>query len=123
MQIKFKAFSINLKDYQADFKGLTVPGKIEFGNKTMLNAEKFTIKLDKEHFNKTKEVVFDFINTPALNRYEYVSNSITAQSGNATSGSEDRKIPISGDSPYPTEKKLYVELRRASIARSGNHTF
>jgi hypothetical protein len=73
--------------------------------------------------SETKEVVLDFINTPALNRYEYVSNSIIAQSGNATSGSEDRKIPISGDSPYPTEKKLYVELRRASIARSGNHTF
>ena len=73
--------------------------------------------------SETKEVVLDFINTPALNRYEYVSNSIIAQPGNATSGSEDRKIPISGDSPYPTEKKLYVELRRASIARSGNHTF
>ena len=61
MQIKFKAFSIDLRDYKADFKGLTIPGKIEFGDKTMLNAEKFTIKLDKEHFNETKEVVFDEI--------------------------------------------------------------
>jgi hypothetical protein len=73
--------------------------------------------------SETKEVVLDFINNPALNRYEYVNTSIQAQPGNATSGSEDRKIPISGDSPFPTEKRLYVELRRPSIARSGNHTF
>jgi hypothetical protein len=73
--------------------------------------------------SETKEVVLDFISNPALNRYEYVNTSIQAQPGNATSGSEDRKIPISGDSPFPTEKRLYVELRRPSIARSGNHTF
>jgi hypothetical protein len=73
--------------------------------------------------SETKEVVLDFINNPALNRYDYVVNPIAAQAGNATSGSEDRLIPISGDSPYPTEGRLYVELRRPSIARSGNHTF
>lgn len=73
--------------------------------------------------SETKEVILDLVRTPALNRYVYTTNQIKALSGNATSGSEDRKIPISGDSPYPTEKKLYVELRRASIARSGNHTF
>lgn len=73
--------------------------------------------------SETKEVILDLVRTPALNRYVYTVNEIKARSGNATSGSEDRKIPISGDSPYPTEKKLYVELRRASIARSGNHTF
>ena len=73
--------------------------------------------------SETKEVIFDLINNPALNRYEYVTNAIEAQTGNATSGSEDRLIPICGDSPYPTERKLYVELRRPSIARSGNHTF
>ena len=73
--------------------------------------------------SETKEVVLDFIENPALNRYEYTTNAIEAQSGNAASGSEDRLIPISGDSVYPTEKRLYVELRRPSIARSGNHTF
>jgi len=73
--------------------------------------------------SETKEVVIDLVNNPALERYDYVSNAITAQPGNATSGSEDRLIPISGDSPYPTENRLYVELRRPSIARSGNHTF
>jgi hypothetical protein len=73
--------------------------------------------------SETKEVVLDFIQNPALNRYEYTVNAIEAQSGNAVSGSEDRKIPICGDSQYPTEGRLYVELRRPSIARSGNHTF
>ena len=82
----------------------------------------------------TKEVVLDFLENPALSRYEYTNttssvsgatldNRIRAQAGNATSGSEDRKIPIAGDSVYPTEQRLYVELRRPSIARSGNHTF
>ena len=73
--------------------------------------------------SETKEVVLDFIENPALSRYEYTTNAIEAQTGNAASGSEDRLIPISGDSVYPTENKLYVELRRPSIARSGNHTF
>ena len=73
--------------------------------------------------SSTKEVVLDLVETPALNRYEYVTNKIEAQDGNAASGSEDRLIPIAGDSPFPTEQRLYVELRRPSIARSGNHTF
>ena len=82
----------------------------------------------------TKEVIVDLVKNPALNRYSYTNttsgptgktldNRIQAQEGNATSGSEDRLIPIAGDSPYPTEQRLYVELRRPSIARSGNHTF
>ena len=54
---------------------------------------------------------------------DIIDNRIQAQEGNATSGSEDRLIPISGDSQFPTERKLYIELRRPSIARSGNHTF
>ena len=43
--------------------------------------------------------------------------------GNATSGSEDRLIPISGDSTVLADQRYYVELRRPSIARAGNHTF
>ena len=81
------------------------------------------VKTNDYKNSETKEVVYDLINNPALDRYEYINNAIEAQDGNATSGSEDRLIPICGDSPYPTEKKLYVELRRPSIARSGNHTF
>ena len=50
-------------------------------------------------------------------------NSIKAQSGNAASGSEDRLIPIAGDSTVLSDQRYYVELRRPSIARAGNHTF
>ncbi len=71
----------------------------------------------------TKEVIEELVKNPALNRYDYVTNKIEAQDGNAASGSENRLIPIAGDSPFPTEQRLYVELRRPSIARSGNHTF
>ncbi|AMO43039.1 tail protein [Cyanophage S-RIM32] len=84
--------------------------------------------------SETKEGIEDIIRTSALSKFFYtntttdsngdiIDNRIRAQEGNATSGSEDRLIPISGDSEYPTERKLYVELRRPSIARSGNHTF
>ena len=71
----------------------------------------------------TKEVVQDLVNNPPFDRFTYTTNKIEAQPGPAASGAESRLIPICGDSPYPMEKRLYVELRRPSIARSGNHTF
>jgi hypothetical protein len=78
--------------------------------------------------SETKEVILDLLETPAFEGAEYtntnnIDNRIRAQQGNATSGSEDRLIPIKGDTVYPLEDKVYVELRRPSIARSGNHTF
>ena len=72
----------------------------------------------------TRELVEDFINQPAfiINKYSG-SNAISAKPGNATSGSEDRRIPIAGDSKVVSDQRYYVELRRPSIARAGNHTF
>jgi hypothetical protein len=72
----------------------------------------------------TKEAILDFIQDPGSGRYVFTGeNVISAQEGGASAGSEARRIPVSGDSQFPTEGKLYVELRRPSIARSGNHTF
>jgi hypothetical protein len=72
----------------------------------------------------TKELVLDLVSDPGAGNYTFTgNNAIQAQPGSASAGSEGRLIPISGDSRYPTEGKLYVELRRPSIARSGNHTF
>ena len=77
----------------------------------------------------TREAMLDFTNQAALsnNTYTQVStnedNRLRAQKGNATSGSEDRLIPIAGDSKVMSDMRLYVELRRPSIARAGNHTF
>jgi len=72
----------------------------------------------------TKEVILDFISDPGSGGKTFSgSESIKAIEGNATSGSEDRLIKIGGISEFPLEQRLYVELRRPSIARSGNHTF
>jgi hypothetical protein len=72
----------------------------------------------------TKEMVLDFVQDPGTGGYTFTGTAaIQAQSGSASAGSESRRIPINGTSQYPTEGKLYVELRRPSIARSGNHTF
>ena len=84
--------------------------------------------------SETKEAINDAILNSVLSKNTFtnsttdsngniIDNRIRGQEGNATSGSEDRLIPVSGDSQFPTERKLYVELRRPSIARSGNHTF
>ena len=77
----------------------------------------------------TQESVIDLVKNNAFgtNTYTQVSasvdNRIRAQKGNAASGSEDRLIPIVGDSTVQTDQRYYVELRRPSIARAGNHTF
>ena len=71
----------------------------------------------------TRELVDDLIEQPAFAENDYITNAIQAQSGNATSGSEDRRIPIAGDSTVLSDQRYYVELRRPSIARAGNHTF
>ena len=69
----------------------------------------------------TREMVADLTEQPAFIQNTY---TIQAQDGNAASGSEQRKIPIAGSGTVSiTDTKYYVELRRPSIARAGNHTF
>jgi len=68
----------------------------------------------------TRELVEDWVKQPAFIENTY---TVQAQSGNATSGSEDRRIKIAGTSTVMTDDKFYVEFRRPSIARAGNHTF
>ena len=72
----------------------------------------------------TKETISDLIQQPALSGGDFTGdNEIKGQEGNASQGSEGRRIAIRGNNEYPTQDKIYVELRRSSIARSGNHTF
>jgi hypothetical protein len=82
----------------------------------------------------TREMVADLTQQPAFINNDYtnstsdfdgnvIDNRIRAQQGNATSGSEDRLIPIAGDGGIISTQRYYVELRRPSIARAGNHTF
>ena len=88
------------------------------------------VTVNDARYSETKEVVNFLIETPALEEYTYendiqagIDARIRAQEGNAVAGAEDRKIPIKGTNDYPTDSRFYVELRRPSIARSGNHTF
>ena len=72
----------------------------------------------------TKEAIRDFVSNPGSGLHKFTgANALKALSGAASSGAEERLIPIAGDSQYPLEQKLYIELRRPSIARAGNHTF
>ena len=72
----------------------------------------------------TRELMGDLTSQSAFVENTYTGdNEIKAQQGNATSGSEDRRIPIAGDSGVLSDQRYYVELRRPSIARAGNHTF
>jgi hypothetical protein len=82
------------------------------------------VTVNESKSSVTREGVLDLVMDSGSKKYTFTgNNAIQAQSGGASAGSEARKIPICGDSLYPTERKLYVELRRPSIARSGNHTF
>jgi hypothetical protein len=72
----------------------------------------------------TKEAVLDFVRDPGSGRYVFEGEAaLQAQEGSAGSGAEERIIPIAGNSQFPLEQKIFVELRRPSIARAGNHTF
>jgi hypothetical protein len=52
-----------------------------------------------------------------------ISVSLEAMEGKAVASREDRVIGIEGDSNFVADRRVYVELRRPSQARSGNHTF
>ncbi len=49
--------------------------------------------------------------------------TLEAQFGKAVASREDRLIGIEGSSTAVADRRLYMELRRPSQARSGNHTF
>ena len=82
------------------------------------------VRTNDSKSSMTKESVLDLIETPAFTRNTFTGdNAIAAQEGNASAGAEDRQIPLAGDSEVFVDQKWYVELRRPSIARAGNHTF
>jgi hypothetical protein len=82
------------------------------------------VTVNESKSSVTREGILDLVKDPGSKVYTFTGdNAIQAQSGGASAGSEARRIPICGDSQYPTEGRIYVELRRPSIARSGNHTF
>ncbi len=82
------------------------------------------VRTNDSKANVTRETIADLTETPAFVANTYTgTNEIKAQIGNASAGAEDRLIPISGDNRVASQQRFYVELRRPSIARAGNHTF
>ena len=94
---------------------------------TVSSADNYThgyVSVNDAKRSVTKEAILDLTQDPGIGIRTYTNdNRIQAKEGGASAGSEARKIPIAGDSDFSTEQRVYVELRRPSIARSGNHTF
>ena len=125
-----KLYPLNYKNDPLWFKQLDV-NEVD-PPATYSAADNYThglVRVNDFKGSMTREMALDFTSQAALsdNTYTQVSstvdNRLRAQKGNASSGSEDRKIPIAGDSTVMSDQRLYVELRRPSIARAGNHTF
>ena len=125
-----KLYPLNYKNDPLWFKQLDV-NEVD-PPATYSAADNYThglVRVNDFKGSMTREMALDFTGQAALNVNTYtqvsstVDNRLRAQKGNASSGSEDRKIPIAGDSTVMSDQRLYVELRRPSIARAGNHTF
>ena len=125
-----KLYPLNYKNDPLWFKQLDVT-EVDVPA-TYSAADNYThglVRVNDFKGSMTREMALDFISQDALKSKTYTQvsstedNRLRAQKGNAASGSEDRKIPIVGDSKVMADQRLYVELRRPSIARAGNHTF
>ena len=68
----------------------------------------------------TREAITELLKENQFKDYEY---QIEALPGPASLGAENRLISISGNEEVVAKRKVYVEFRRPSIARAGNHTF
>ena len=111
----------------SEYQTASIDGTIVDPPQTTSAADNYThglVRVNDVKSSLTKETVIDFVAQPALSGSDYTGdNEIKGQEGNASQGSEGRVIAIRGNNDYPTQDKIYVELRRPSIARSGNHTF
>lgn len=58
-KLEFESMSWDLSKAEVNFKGFTIPEEIDFENKTFLNAEKFSVILDKNKFDKEKKIVIN----------------------------------------------------------------
>jgi hypothetical protein len=125
-----KLYPLNYKNDPLWFKQLDVT-EVDVPA-TYSAADNYThglVRVNDFKGSMTREAMLDFTTQNALKDKSYTQlsstddNRLRAQKGNAASGSEDRLIPIVGDSKVMVDQRLYVELRRPSIARAGNHTF
>jgi len=105
--IWFKIINPNLKDPPA---AISVADNYIHGK----------VSLDDQKNSITRESMLNLLDQNNIYR---TNITLAAQEGRATSSREDRLIPIEGNSGIAANSKVYCELRRPSVARSGNHTF
>ena len=104
--------------FDVDGDGSTTPD----APATISTADNYVHGLVQADDNKnsiTKEAIGNFLTN--IDRASTIT--LTARDGKAVASREDRRIPIEGSSTDVADKRVYVELRRPSQARSGNHTF
>ena len=59
-KVKFESVSLNLDKYTVNFRGFSILSEIDF-DENILNAEKCTLILNKERFEKEKKIAFEDI--------------------------------------------------------------
>lgn len=58
-KMKFDGISLDLKKYSINFTGFSIPSEIGFETRTVFNADRFVLVLDKERFEKDKRLVIN----------------------------------------------------------------
>lgn len=58
-KMKFEGISLDLKKYSINFTGFSIPSEMGFEARTVFNAERFVLALDKEKFEKERKLVIN----------------------------------------------------------------
>lgn len=58
-KIKFSGIAPDLKKYSINFTGFSIPSEVGFASRTVFNADRFVLVLDKEKFEKEKKLVIN----------------------------------------------------------------
>jgi len=56
-KMKFDGISLDLKKYSVNFTGFSIPSEVGFEARTVFNADRFVLVLDKEKFDRDKKFV------------------------------------------------------------------
>lgn len=60
-KVSFEAISVSPDQYAINFKGFTIPAEVGFGEENVFNAERFSVELNEERFQKEGKVVVERI--------------------------------------------------------------
>jgi len=60
-KVSFEGITVNPEQYALNFKGFSIPSEVGFGEENIFNAERFSIELNEETFQKEGKVVIERI--------------------------------------------------------------